>query len=43
MLANTDVYKFDSMVRALYVYKTVWTPFIDEILQVHHAGRYQQT
>ena len=39
--ANTGVDKFDSMVRALHVYKTVWTPLIDETLRVHHVGRYQ--
>ena len=31
--ANTGVYKSDSVVRALHVYKTLWTsPLIDEML-----------
>ena len=34
--ANTSVYKFDSVVKGLHVYKTVWTPLIDETLEVHH-------
>ena len=38
--ANTDVYKLASVVRGLHIYKTIWTPPIDEMLQVHHAGRY---
>ena len=38
---NTGVYEFDSVVRGLHAYKTVWTPLIDETLQVHHVGRYQ--
>ena len=32
--ANTCVYEFDSVVIALHIYKTVWIPLIDEILQV---------
>ena len=34
--ASTGVYKFDSVVRGhhIYKYKTVWTPFIDETLQM---------
>ena len=31
--ANTGVDEFDSMVRGLHVYKTVWAPLIDEMLQ----------
>ena len=26
--AIASVYKFDSMIRALYIYETVWTPLI---------------
>ena len=41
--ANIDVYEFDGMVRGLHIYKTAWTPLINETLQVYHAGRHQQT
>ena len=37
--ANTGVYKFDSMLRGLHVYRILWTSLIDETLQVHYAGR----
>ena len=30
---NTGVYEFDSVVRGLHIYKTVWTPLIDEMAQ----------
>ena len=30
--ANTGAYEFDSVVRGLHVYKTVWTPLTDETL-----------
>ena len=32
-----------SIIRAIHVYKTTWTPLIHETLYVHHVGRYQQT
>ena len=32
-------YKFDSLVRVIHIYETVWTPLIDEKLEVHHVGR----
>ena len=32
--ASTSVFEFDSVVRGHHVYKTVWTPTIDETLQV---------
>ena len=32
--ASTDVLEFDSMARGQHVYKTVWTPLIDEALQM---------
>ena len=31
---STGVFEFDSVVRGYHVYKTVWTPTIDETLQV---------
>ena len=37
--ANTGVDKFDSMVRALHVYKTVRTPLIDETLLSASCGK----
>ena len=40
---NTGVYEFDNGIRSPHVYKTVWTPLIDEMLQVHNVGRYQRT
>ena len=32
--ASTSAYKFDSVVTGHHVCKTVWTPLIDEMLQV---------
>ena len=31
---STSVYKFDSVARGYRIYKTVWTPLINETLQV---------
>ena len=39
--AYTGVYKFTSVVKGHQVYKTVWTPLIDETLIVHGVVRYQ--
>lgn len=38
---NIGVCEFDSVVIALDVYKTIWTPLVDETLQLRHVGRYQ--
>ena len=32
-----------TVVRDHHIYKTVWAPLIDEMLQVHGIGSYQQT
>ena len=39
--ASTSVYEFNSVVRIHHVYKTVWIPLIDEMLQVHGMRRQQ--
>ena len=31
---STGVYEFDSITRGHHIYKTVWTPLINETLQV---------
>ena len=31
---STDIYKFNTVIRGHHIYKTVWTPLIDETLQV---------
>ena len=31
---STGVYKFDSIARGHHIYKTVWTPLIDEMVWV---------
>ena len=35
---STGVYEFHTVVRGHHVYKTVWTPVIDETLQVAQEG-----
>ena len=35
---STGVYEFHSMIRGHDVYKTIWTPVIDETLQVMQEG-----
>ena len=40
--ASTGVYEFNSVVKGRHIHKTAWTPLVDETLQVHGVGRYQQ-